>query len=1058
MNYKLSHGVSYPPFSFFSKFIRDMARMRNDPSFCYAVQPEVKHENTTSTKTSRQTPSKNTGRVTVNKTETNKTETNTSNSKTQQKTRYCLYHDSSSHSLNFCRNFRLMPLSEREDFLSKKKACTKCCSPGHITDHCKKSLSCGICKKSDHVAAMHDNVAEQPKVLSAPPVRNGGESNVVSSSHNKANTVSSSCTGVSTVNSSCTEVCHDPHVSRSCAKTLLVRIFHKDEPGKDVLAYAILDDQSNGSLATSKFFEIFNEKGPESPYSLRSCAGLVNVAGRRATGYSVQSLDYSNTISIPLLIECNEIPNNREEISTPEIANFYPHLSDIAKHIPALNSDVEILLLIGRDVPSAHHVHDQRIGPLNGPFAQKTSLGWTVVGDVCLNGAHLPEKISVSRTLILPSGRPSLMEPCDKNFLVKPDLSIDPIFDRTVGDEKRGLSIEDKVFLKLMDDSFTKSADGNWVAPLPFRNGRPKLENNRDYVRKRMVSLVTGLEKNPEKKSHMLDFMKRIFECKHAEVAPPILPNDECWYLPLFGVYHQKKPGKVRVVFDSSAKYKGTSLNDVLLTGPDLTNNLLGILVRFRKEAVAMMADVEQMFHNFVVREDHRNFLRFFWFKDNNPDSDLIEYRMTVHVFGNTPSPAVATYGLRRSVEHAEQDVQHFVKQNFYVDDGLVSEPDDSKAVDLMHKTQAALRAGGNLRLHKIATNSKAVLDSFPPTDLASGLKDLDLTSDSAALQSSLGLIWDINSDTFTYKSSKVEKPFTRRGILSTINSLYDPIGFIAPVIIQGKIFLREVTSLGYKWDDPLPEDFLPRWESWKDSLTELVNLNIPRMYSNISLSKASRIEMHVFSDASNEAVGAVSYLRVYDSNESSQVRLLLGKAKIAPQHGHTIPRLELCAAVMAVEIYEIASDHLDVTLDLVQFYSDSRVVLGYIKNEKRRFYVYVSNRVDRIRRSTYPEQWNYVPSHTNPADLATRGVSSTNMHDSPWIFGPSVFPKDIDKSVDELPLLEPNNDLEVRPLVDVKKTTVSDNIRPSIISRLERFSSWTRLLKSVALLRHIAS
>ena len=207
-------------------------------------------------------------------------------------------------------------------------------------------------------------------------------------------------------------------------------------------------------------------------------------------------------------------------------------------------------------MPSAHPVHDQRIGPLNGPFAQKTSLGWTVVSDVCLNGAHLPEKISVSRELILPGGRPSLMEPCDKNFLVKPDLAIDPIFDRTVGDEKRGLSIEDRVFLKLMDDGFIKNAYGKWVAPLPFRNGQPKLENNRDYVRKRMVSLANGLENNPEKKSHVLEFTKRIFECKHAAVAPPILPNDECWYLPLFGVYHQKKPGKVRVVFDSSAKYK----------------------------------------------------------------------------------------------------------------------------------------------------------------------------------------------------------------------------------------------------------------------------------------------------------------------------------------------------------------------------------------------------------------------------------------------------------------------------------------------------------------------
>ena len=180
-----------------------------------------------------------------------------------------------------------------------------------------------------------------------------------------------------------------------------------------------------------------------------------------------------------------------------------------------------------------------------------------------------------------------------------------------------------------------------------------------------------------------------------------------------------------------------------------------------------MTADIEQMFHNFRVREDHRNFLRFFWYKDNDPNLDLVEYRMTVHVFVNTPSPAVATYGLRKSVEGSDQDIKDFVNHNFYVDDGLKSFPDDDSAINMLQRTKEALLEGGNLRLHKIASNSMAVLANFAPDDLAKGLQNIDLSSSSAPLQSSLGLIWNISSDTFTYKVSSVDKPFTKRGVLS---------------------------------------------------------------------------------------------------------------------------------------------------------------------------------------------------------------------------------------------------------------------------------------------------
>ena len=187
-----------------------------------------------------------------------------------------------------------------------------------------------------------------------------------------------------------------------------------------------------------------------------------------------------------------------------------------------------------------------------------------------------------------------------------------------------------------------------------------------------------------------------------------------------------KKPDSIRVVFDSSAKFHGYSLNDVMLKGPPLYNSLLGILLRFRREAVAVTADVEQMFHNFLVTRKHRDYLRFLWHEDNDISKPLMDYHMNVHVFGNSPSPAVAAYQLRKAVENAEKDVQDFIYKNFYVDDGLVSCRTSEEAVDLLNRTQSVLYTNGKLRLHKFASNNRNVLDSLPQNDLAKDLCNID--------------------------------------------------------------------------------------------------------------------------------------------------------------------------------------------------------------------------------------------------------------------------------------------------------------------------------------------
>ena len=192
-------------------------------------------------------------------------------------------------------------------------------------------------------------------------------------------------------------------------------------------------------------------------------------------------------------------------------------------------------------------------------------------------------------------------------------------------------------------------------------------------------------------------------------------------------------------MFDSSAKFKGVSLNSIMLQGPDLKNSLLGILLRFRKELVAVVADIQQMFYSFYVHQKHRDFLRFIWYQDNNPNKPLVEYRMCVHVFGNSPSPAIATYGLRKSVENADEDVKLFVNRDFYVDDALTSLPTISEAVSLMKRTQRALEKS-NLVSHKVASNKEEVILAFPSDQLANSLKDLVPGNDLLPIQRSLGL------------------------------------------------------------------------------------------------------------------------------------------------------------------------------------------------------------------------------------------------------------------------------------------------------------------------------
>ncbi|XP_053375012.1 uncharacterized protein LOC128547190 [Mercenaria mercenaria] len=1014
--YKADRNVPFPPFCYFVNFVTEMSKVKNDPGFMYESQQKISTAKRVSLKTEVSTNSE------------------------IQSGNFCTFHNVAGHTLNSCRTFQSKPMTVRKKFIRDKGICFRCCEyTTHKASNCTKKRQCNLCK-GPHASALH---------LKAPSSSNGGEK----SEHDykperKENEI----------HSACAQVCGNMSGGKSCAKLVCVYVYPMGDPEKKVKIYALLDDQSNRSLVKPEFFNLFDGQFEEIAYSLSSCVGKIDTYGRRATGFVVENLDGTSSHELPPLTECTQIPDIRDEIPTPAVARAHSHLTDLADSLPELDREAPILLLIGRDLAEAHHVLKQIIGPRRGPFAQEYSLGWVIIGESCLGEVHVPDKVCCNKTYIGHDGRGSIFPPCQSRLFLKERhdvMASQDVFVRTPEDDKFGLSAEDEEFLGIMNRSFQKTPKG-WSAPLPFRDPRPKLPNNRDQVLRRSHSLKASLRRDSVKQDLFVEFMGRIFDNGYAELAPPLQLKEECWYLPIFGVYNSRK-GQIRVVFDSAAQHQGISLNSVLMQGPNLMNSLLGVLMRFRRHPVAVTADIQQMFFQFRVHEAHRNYLRFIWFKNNDPEQELVEYRMCSHVFGNSPSPAIAAYGLKKTAAEMEpifgSDVREFVEKDFYVDDGLSSYPDEATAIDLVTRTQKALKEGGNLRLHKIASNSEGVMKAFPKEDLAKELQDIKIGSDTLPTQRSLGMNWNLETDTFTYTVSKEEKPVTRRGVLSTVNSLFDPLGFVAPVVNQGRLLMRELIHETSDWDQPLPEAKLQQWKDWKKSLADLERLTIPRMYVEIS-NPAGKQEIHIFSDASEKAISAVAYYRVANDSTGVRVGFILGKSKVAPRSGHTIPRLELCAAVMAVEIAETVYEQLGFPIEEMKFYTDSRVVLGYLNNKVRRFYIYVQNRIARILKSTTREQWYYVGTDDNPADEGTRPIPADQLQQSMWLKGCELLkaPELHLGSVNH-ELQSPDEDRDIRPLVKCVKT-VTDPSQRLGLDRFKGINKWDLLVRVIALLK----
>ncbi|GFW57562.1 uncharacterized protein TNCV_544711 [Trichonephila clavipes] len=260
-----------------------------------------------------------------------------------------------------------------------------------------------------------------------------------------------------------------------------------------------------------------------------------------------------------------------------------------------------------------------------------------------------------------------------------------------------------------------------------------------------------------------------------------------------------------------------------------------------------------------------------------------------------------------------------------------------------------------------------------------------------------LGVSWKPNLDCFLIKVKVcLDSSYTKRDVLSTIAKIFDPVGLMALVISKAKIFLQHLWRSKLEWNDLLPAEEYREWQQFLESLENINNIEIPRRI----VAFPEVIEIHGFADASERCYGAAVYCKSKNLKSETLVRLITSKSRVAPIKSLTIPRLELCAAVILAKLVKRVVAALQLETAELYLWSDSMIVLAWLRKEPMDLKTFVQNRVAKIQ-ELYPNQlWRHVPSDQNPADLVSRGVNPDKLlQQNLWFNGPTFLSGDDDYS-----------------------------------------------------------
>ena len=841
-----------------------------------------------------------------------------------------------SHSLTQCGQFKAMRPYQRLQLVRRNHLCFGCLSKTHMIATCDKSRTCNVdgCN-SKHNALLHVNQVRSYTQYNVNSNEGGRSPNVVTGS------VNSCMTG------------------NRVYLPLVTVLVNGREP-----AVALLDTGSTNTFITERLASKLSLQGKYVPCRLSTLGSKLNLMTEHVT-FDVSPLNDDVTFNVRNVCVIPDIP---ADVPAYGISlDDYSHFAGLPLS-PVTNAKVD--LLIGQDQPDLLVPLEicRSLNKAGQPYATRTKLGWALQGPVdenigsnaCMTNSHIQLE--------------------QLNQRVENLWNIDNENESILSWSGEDQRVYDMWQVK------TELNDNRYTVPIPWRPGRPCFPNNRYSADKRLESTLKKLYKTGMYEVYN-ENMQKLVRDGHAELVPSErLGRDDgaVWYLPHHAVLSGAN-SKLRIVFDCAAEYQGVSLNKECFQGPALCNKLVHVLLRFRLYQNAMTADIQAMYLQVRIPEQERDCLRFLWLENG----EVKPYRITSHLFGGVWCASSTTYALRRTLDDAQASpmVRDVVSKSMYVDDLLQSTSDRSIIEDLVRDVKATLSKGGFL-LTKFIVNDPDLLQQIPEGDRAKEAKVITHELHSKAL----GIKWDVSSDQLMYVREEVEPVtlVTKRFMLSSVSTMYDPLGLVLPVVIRGRMLFQQATKLKLDWDDPIPPELTVKWVHWWNDLKYLPTVLFNRCVIPSEFLDGA-MELHHFCDGSQQAYGACSYVRITSRSGLIHVQLLAAKARLMPLSVITIPRIELCSAVMAVKADEVLRNELGLDLLPSTFWSDSKVVLSYVRCESHRLRVFVANRVAHIRSNTAVDQWKYVPTGENPADVLSRGCSPNAMPEM-WNHGPDFL------------------------------------------------------------------
>ncbi|CAK9816560.1 hypothetical protein ANTQUA_LOCUS9005 [Anthophora quadrimaculata] len=578
---------------------------------------------------------------------------------------------------------------------------------------------------------------------------------------------------------------------------------------------------------------------------------------------------------------------------------------------------------------------------------------------------------------------------------------------------------------------------GRYTVQLPFKENKTKLGESHHIALKRFLALERSLNKNPDIKKQYTNFLQEYDQLGHMTEIK--VDEQGGYYLPHHAVTKSDSiTTKLRVVFDASARSSsGWSLNDTLLVGPTLQDNLVALTLRFRFHKYVLTADIAKMYRQINLHNNDRKYHKILWRENSN--DPIKTFQLNTVTYGTASAPFLAVRTLHQLAQ--DEGTNHpiganILRRDFYVDDVLTGSDSIKEAVAIRNDLISLLARGG-FELRQWMSNAPELLQ-----ELQSQNTNEHVTLSINEAKKILGLYWNARHDTLGYNIKHIESTgkITKRVILSRIAQLFDPLGLVGPIIVQAKIIMQSLWKQQLNWDESVPQDIHTAWIAFQSQLPLIHNISFPR---RVISGDHKHIQLHGFCDASEKAYGACIYIRTTHHDNSHFTQLVCSKSRIAPLKTQTLPRLELCAAALLIKLYTIVVKSVNISFQQEVFWSDSMITLHWINTAPHTLKPFVANRISKIQNSSKPSQWRHIPSEHNPADILSRGANpAVFMETNTWFQGPSW----INQSEDTWPQhkLQEINIPDKRKVVMLSTTSQPDS---HIFDKFSSFSTLTRVI-----------